>query len=156
MYRPELILFFPVTSQYSVPPALDSETQSVELARLGLHLRRMRLVREDREAKRFRACRVQTAPAQPASVLVIPVTSCSFWLLTRRCHFALIEAEGSEGNWGVSRSCLLYQKEPARSHVGAACQSHQKMISCPCKVMLVVPRAAVSLGPGGRGREEMD
>ena len=78
MYRPEVILFFPVTSHYLVPPALASETQSVELARLGLHLHRMRLVRDDREAKQFRVCRVQTAPAQPASVLVIPVTPCSF------------------------------------------------------------------------------
>ena len=113
----------------------------------------MRLVRDDREAKRFWTCRVETR-ASPASVhsFCYPVASCLFWLLTQRCHFALIEAKGSEGDWGISWSCLLYQKEPAISHVGAACQSHQKMISCPCNVMLVVPRTAVSLCPGG-GRE---
>ena len=122
---------------------------SSEICQLG-----MRLVRDDREAKRFWTCRVETR-ASPASVhsFCYPVTSCLFWLLTQRCHFALIEAEGSEGDWGISRSCLLCQKEPALSHVGAACQSHQKMISCPCNVMLVVPRTAVSVSWGWERKE---
>lgn len=56
----------------------------------------------------------------------------------------------------ISQLGLLYQKESAISCVGARCQSHQEMISCPSKTIPVVFRTTVCvLGMAGREMGEL-